>query len=163
MHLTVDVVLNMVDDIMHEVLFQGVVSNPFVGVDLRVAADFPQDFALQGIAAHVGNNLRTDFPHIAVKQAHDDSLVHMIALERAPFKLGHLCALTLVHVGESATDEGFVYFDSSATMAHLSNRFVLHEKSDAMEHEPCTLLSDLNVAGDLITTNSILAVSDKPS
>ena len=61
MHLAVDVFSNMVDHFMHEVLFQSVVANPLVGIDLRVAAYFAEDFTLQGIAAHVGDNLRPDF------------------------------------------------------------------------------------------------------
>src|SRR5271157_5992388 len=103
MHLAIDVAFDVVDHIMHEVLFQSVVANPLVGVDRRVAADFSQNFALQGIAANVCDNLRPHFSHVAVKHTHDDSLVHVVALECAAFDFGHLCALALVHVGDSST------------------------------------------------------------
>src|SRR5271157_709778 len=162
MHLAIDVAFDVVDHIMHEVLFQSVVANPLVGVDRRVAADFSQNFALQGIAANVWDNLRPHFSHVAVKHTHDDSLVHVVALECAAFDFGHLCALALVHVGDSSTNKGFVYLDSAATFAHLSDRFILHGKTNSVQHEPCSLLCDLQIAGYFVATDTILAVGDEP-
>src|ERR1019366_620331 len=162
MHLAVHITFNVVNDIMHELFTQSVIANPLVGIDLRVAADFPQNFALQGIAPHIRHNLGAYFAEIAVKHPHNDTLVHVVALELPTFDLSHSRLLAFVHVGNAATNEGFIYFDRATTFAHLSNRFVLHCQTNSMEHEPCGLLSDLHVAGDLVTTNAILAVSDEP-
>src|ERR1039458_8164974 len=131
MHLAVHIAFNVVNDIMHELLTQSVVTNPLVGVDLRVATDFTQDFALQGIAANVGNDLRPDFAHVTVKHSHDAGLVHVVALERLAFGRGWSCLLAFVHVGNAAPDKGFVYFNRASTFAHLSSELVLHSKTNA--------------------------------
>src|ERR1039458_5027740 len=164
MHLAVDIVLDMVDHIMHEVLFQGVVTNPLVGVYLRVATYFAEDFTLQSVAPDVGNNLCTNFAHVTVKHPHDDGFIHVVALECAALNLGHLCTLALVHVGNASTNKGFVYLDWASTITHLlAKGIVLHEQADSMQHEPCALLSHLHVAGDLVAADTVLAIGDRKS
>jgi hypothetical protein len=68
-----------------------------------------------------------------------------------------------MHESGSAADESFVNFDFAALPAHLHKRIILHCQTDAMKHEPCRLLSDAEIAGDFVGTDSILAIGDHPN
>lgn len=64
-----------------------------------------------------------------------------------------------MHVAGLAADKGFINFDLAA---QLPCRTVLQSQTTAMHHEPCGLLGDAKCTGDLIGTNSILAVNQHP-
>lgn len=68
-------------------------------------------------------------------------------------------ALVLVHETRFATDEGLINFDFAR---QLSSILALHCKSDAMEHEPRSLLSYAYGAMNLPRTNPVLTVCDHP-
>ena len=65
-----------------------------------------------------------------------------------------------MHVPRFPADEGFVNFDFAVEFA--SKELVLHCQSDSMQHEPCRLLSDLEVASNFITADAVLAVREHP-
>src|SRR5581483_11243265 len=88
--------------------------------------------------------------------------IHVVASEGLALNLGHPHFLGFVHVLDASTHEGFVYFDSASTVADLPNGFVLHGETNAVEHEPCSLLRDLQVAGNFVAANTVLAISDEP-
>ncbi|HUL35370.1 MAG TPA: hypothetical protein VL128_15905, partial [Candidatus Eisenbacteria bacterium] len=71
--------------------------------------------------------------------------------------------LVSVHESGSAANESFVYFDFAIGTAEFQERAILHCKSDAMEHEPCGLLSDAKCAANLVRANAILAVCNHPN
>src|SRR5436190_2671748 len=68
--------------------------------------------------------------------------------------------LIKVHVPSLAADKGFIHFNVTAQF--VPRGFVLHGETNAMEHEPCGLLGDLNILGDFVAADSIFAVSDHP-
>src|SRR6185437_10581350 len=70
-------------------------------------------------------------------------------------------ALTDVHVPRFAADESFIHFDFSGEFA--TKEIILHGKPDAMKHEPRRLLSYFDIPRNLVTADSIFAVSDQPS
>jgi len=53
-----------------------------------------------------------------------------------------------------AADVGFVYLHMAA---ELAAGFVLHGKSDPVQHEPCRLLSDADGSGEFIAANAVLS------
>lgn len=62
-----------------------------------------------------------------------------------------------------AADVGFIDFDRSAiTSAHLRKRTALHRFANAMEHEPCGLLSHSNSAMKFIARDAVLATANHP-
>ena len=64
-----------------------------------------------------------------------------LVIVRLPRPVMRRCLYALVHVSRFAADESFVHFDFAAEFA--AEEFILHGKPDAVEHEPCGLLSDL--------------------
>jgi hypothetical protein len=55
--------------------------------------------------------------------------------------------------------ESFIRFNVAGQLGECA---VLHGQANTMEHEPCGFLSHLKVAGDLVGTDSVLAVDDQP-
>lgn len=75
-------------------------------------------------------------------------------------------AVTLadMHVSGLTSDEGFIDFNASATIAtQLHRGAVLHGLSDAVEHEPCRFLSDAEGAGNFARANATLSSGDDPN
>src|ERR1035438_2497681 len=56
----VNVPLGMVDELMHEFLFEFVVGHKIVGIDSGAVFDVAEDFVLQDFAAGVRDNLSAD-------------------------------------------------------------------------------------------------------
>jgi hypothetical protein len=69
-------------------------------------------------------------------------------------------AFVEVHIASLPANEGFIHLNVTAEFA--SRDFVLHGETNAVEHEPCGLLSNLNVFGDFVATDSVFAVGDHP-
>lgn len=80
-------------------------------------------------------------------------------LVHAASAVNPLGALALVHVARLAAYHAFVYFHFVRQLAAL---VILHSQPDAMEHEPCGFLSDLDRAGKLPRANPVLAVGEQP-
>ena len=72
-------------------------------------------------------------------------------------------ANVLVHETCRATDEGFVHFDLATRPSHFHQGTRLHRQTDAVEHEPCGLLSDAQSAVDFVAANSVLAIGNHPN
>jgi len=68
----------------------------------------------------------------------------------------------LVHVAGFAADEGFVNFYFFAVSTEFHKRLGLDSKPDAMEHEPCSLLSDSQSAVNLVRADAVLAANQQP-
>jgi hypothetical protein len=65
-----------------------------------------------------------------------------------------------VHITSLAADERFI--DFNVTRHLFEKRSALHRETDAMVHEPRSLLRDAKRAGDLVTANAVFAVHDHP-
>ena len=64
-----------------------------------------------------------------------------------------------VHVTRYSADEGFVCFNRSG---HLVDAASVHRVPKTLQHEPSGLLSNAKIAGDLVGTDSVFAVSKQP-
>ena len=87
------------------------------------------------------------------KQAHDCDFADS---SRAN-SLGFLPAL--VHEPRGSADVGFVGLN---VVLQSVERLVLQGQPDAMIHEPCGLLGDMEIAANLVGTDTVLAVDHHP-
>src|ERR1700694_1551463 len=111
--LSANVGLNMIDNLMHEPRLESIVSGGIVGIEFGFLVYMGQDFSLQGLALHVGNNLGTNFAGITVKKTHDDGFPKCsTALVVTHFLVG-------VHVLNSTANKSFVSFYGSTIAAEL--------------------------------------------
>jgi len=115
---------------------------------------------LQAVATHVRNDLQTHLAWlivalVALQQPHDGDLTSDATL--ATFE--HASFPVLVHVTTATTDEGFVSFNVPAELAAAG---ILHGESNAVQHEPCGLLSDADSFGEFVATDAVLAIGDQP-
>ena len=69
------------------------------------------------------------------------------------------CAALTVHVARFAADERLI--DLNLT-GQLRSRLIPHDVTDAMQHEPCSLLSNSQIAGDFARTNPVTTVGNQP-
>ena len=76
----------------------------------------------------------------------------------------HTLSAGLVHVPCLAADESLINLDLAVrpTAELAASALVLQSKTDAMQHEPCRLLSYSDSSGDLVRTNPIAAIGDHP-
>src|SRR5580704_1180389 len=110
---------------------------------------------LNGWLASIRNYGSADLS-VALQHSGDDGLTKVV-------KLASLVPLALMHVSRLAADHGFVRLNRAAGSADLSAcGFILHCKANPVEHKPCSLLGNAKIAGDLTTTNSVLAPGEQP-
>lgn len=69
-------------------------------------------------------------------------------------------AFAQMHISRLAADEGFVHFNLSAEF--LSEEMIMPGQSEALEHEPCGLLSDPEATGNFATADTLLAIDQHP-
>jgi len=153
MDLPMNVAFGVVDNLVDEVLVQPLIGEKRIGVDRAASGDMLSDFTLYGVFTPIRNYRRADLA-AALQDSHDRSFVLGASFSDAD------PALVLVHEASRATDESFVHFDFATD---FPEGFVLQGKADAMEHEPCGLLGDLESAAYFVGTDSVLTVSEHPS
>jgi hypothetical protein len=151
---TVNVLSRVIYDLMRVVAGQSIVGLKSIGIESSASLYVSVDFCLQFFFLAARNHTCANLP-ATLKNSHDGSLV-LGACASDP-----ALPLTDVHVPRFAADEGFIYFDFAAELG--PKEVVLHRKANPMQHEPCRLLGNLHVTGNLVATNAILAVSDHPS
>src|SRR5207253_2479792 len=144
----------MVDYFMRIMSVKSTVRKQRVGIECRSRIDVLLHFALQRVLASIRNYHSADLPP-AFEESHHRDLILGSGSGNTASPLCH------VHVTSLAADEGFVRLDFAGKLA--SKEIILHNQSDAMEHEPCGLLSDFQVTRNFVTADSVLTVSDKPS
>ncbi len=151
-NLTVNVGHSMVDDLV------GVLSRkPFVGFQLVAVKrgarlDVLLNFGLESLLLSIVDNSSSDFP-ATLQDSHHCGFIFRPAAGDASLPLCNM------HVACLAADEGFIDFDFSG---ELYKRIRLHGLAYAMEHEPCRLLSNVQVTRNFVRTDSVLAVCNHP-
>ena len=136
---------------------QAIIGLERVGVDVRTGLDVRPDFRRECDAsgvryvlnAHTGVTIRA----VAFQEPHDGALV----LAACAGDLGG--ALVGVHEARFSTDERFIGLDLASELVEGA---ALHGEPDAVQHEPCGLLGDMDPARDLIGTDPVLRVADQP-
>jgi hypothetical protein len=141
----------MIDDCVIIVLGQSFIRTQFITENRGTGFDVLADRFLKFLPATFINVHRADFP-VAFDHTKDDCFVSPAGA------VNFLCSFVLVHVARLAADEGLIDFHLAAQLAAVT----LHREADAMEHEPCGLLSDANRPVKLPRANPILIVYDQP-
>jgi hypothetical protein len=152
--IAVHVALRVIDHLMDIIRVQTIVRAPSIGENVRPTLDIFANESLECRAARIGNVTQANFLGFAIQQSHDHGLA-----ATSSASAGDLRFLVLVHEASSAADERLVNLE-------VANRFfkgaVLHRLADAVEHEPCALLSDAQGARHFARANTILAVGNQP-
>jgi len=148
------VLSRMVNNLVRVIGSQTFIRLQGIGVESRVSGDVLANFILQNFLTTARNDSGANFAALALTDSHDRSFIFAASASDAAL------ALRDVHVPSLAADEGFVHFDFAANFR--TEEIILHRKANALQHEPCGLLGNFHIAGDLVAANSILAVSKHP-
>jgi hypothetical protein len=148
----VDVLDSVIDDRMGILASQSLIGEKGIGVESSTSLNMLLYFRLESGLLAVCNDNCLDLA-ATLQDTHDGSFI--------------LCACSgdaasldaQVHIAGLAADESFVSFHFAG---QLIAGVVLQSEADAVEHEPCTLLSDSESAGHLAGTNAVLAVAENP-
>src|SRR5581483_7253687 len=68
-----------------------------------------------------------------------------------------------VDVTGLSSNESLIHFDVLSVTAEFAKGFILHSETDAMHHEPCSLLGDFHISRDFVGADSVFAVRKHPS
>jgi hypothetical protein len=131
---------------------QPVINQMLIGHHAGTSADVATDVALQCGLVTVRDSHRSDLPRLSFKQSEDNSLTEVGTS-------AHLLAATNMHITSLAADESLVRLDFAR---HFVDSSVMHRVPDALEHEPCRCLSHLEIAANLVTTDTVFAVCQEP-
>src|SRR5581483_11615746 len=151
------ILVGMINDLVLIRIMEACISAKFVGVEngshLDVLVHHGLDGRAQAIFNDLGANLSTPF-----QESHYCSLVIVDAACDAAL------LDTQMHVACFAADIGFIYFDAFTIATEFgTEELILQSKTNAMQHEPCALLSNAKVACNFVAADSVLAVSQHPS
>src|SRR5207253_7664580 len=131
-------VLNCVVNYLMLVLVgQSRVSAVCVSVERRSSFDVLLNHWLQAGLVAISHDLSTNLS-TTLNESHDGTFIVLNTSTDAAL------LYILVHVSRFPADVSFVYFNfASAAAKFASKEIVLHGETDAMQHEPCRLLSYL--------------------
>jgi|SRR6266850_146366 len=110
---------------------------------------------MQSFLATVGNDSSADFS-ATLHDAENWSFVLAASGGDSPM------VFVGVHESSRTANESFIYFYFASRPTDFQKRAGLHGETDAMQHEPCGLLSDAKGAAYFVGTNPIFAIGNHP-
>ena len=128
-----------------------------IGVQFGATLHHLADLGVDRVLAAESDVVCVNSASLAVQQSEHDSLTVRAGSDSAtaaPFQF-----LVVVHEPRCAADEGFVRFDNSG---HLVNGPAMHRVANSLKHKPCSRLRHLQILGNLVAADPILAVRQKP-
>ena len=152
MNATVNVLDSVIDNAMGVCSGKALIGEQGVSVESGTRFDMLFDFSLQCRLAAIRNHGRANLA-TTLQDAHDSRLVLRARACDAPRPLVD------VHVAGLAPDESFVSLDFAR---ELDGRVVMHDGTNAVEHEPCRLLRHTDGAMEFVAGNTVLAVANHP-
>jgi hypothetical protein len=155
--LAVNVLLRMVDYLMCEILIvQSLIGHKRIGINRAVRLYVFANLTLKLIFA-IGRQNNSANVSATLQHAERDNLIALSALANfVPV------ALVAVHVASLAADESFVYFYFLPVSAEFDEIFVVHRKTNPLEHEPRRLLRNAEGTRYFVRANPVLAVGKHP-
>src|ERR1035437_6005533 len=153
-HAAIYVLCGVVNDLMRVIRCQSIVGHERIAVKRSASGYMLAYFLLQYSLTTAGNNGSTNLS-AALQDAHDGGLV------LRPGASDPALALTQVHVACLTADESFIYLNFAAKFG--TEEIVLHRKANPLQHEPSRFLGNSHVLGNLVATDTVLAVSEHPS
>src|SRR5438874_13057991 len=121
---------------------QPLVGHERIRVESRSSGDVLAYFLLQHSLATARNNGSTNLS-APFQDAYDSGFVFgASSSDAAP-------ALADVHISCFSSNKSLVHFNFAAEFG--AEKFILHRKTNPLEHEPCGLLANSHVLGNLVT------------
>lgn len=151
-NVAVDVRFRMVDYLMC-VFVQIIVGFQRVGVEFRTWCNVLANLFVKVMLSARANYRSVHLPGFTVKQTEYNRLAHGSA------SVNLFTPFVGVHEASRAADETFIGLNCAR---HFVDGPSVHCMANPLEHKPCSGLGNLQVAGDLIRTNTVLAVRQKP-
>jgi len=152
----VNVVLKVIDDLVHVVGIHSEICGVLICVENRASVDAIEDGVAQCYFATVRNNASADLA-ITFQHPHDDRFAPIFFAA-----VLHPLAANLMHVARLATDESLINFNFRTRTTEFHKRLVLKSKPKALQHKPCRLLGDAKRSVNLHTGDAILAIDKHP-
>src|SRR5712692_1095579 len=156
MHSPVNVLLGVVHDVMHVTPVEKIVSRCAVGIDGRAILYLLKNLCLQSVPLHIGHYFGANFTSVTIKHS-DDSSFTVVCSGLLVSK-----SAVFVHIERLPADIGFVHFNAIATSTNLEQGLVFHGNTNAMQHEPCGLLSYADGATNFVAAHAVLAIAEHP-
>lgn len=153
--LSMNISLGMIDNLMSIVSRQESIRAEVVRINRSSSGNMFADFSDDCVFLAVSNDAGTDFSTPFQHAEYGGLALHATGDDTAAANVN-------VHESGSATDEGLVYFNLTATTTHLEEGTSLHCQADAVKHKPRRLLGNAKHAANFIRTNTVLAVGDHP-
>jgi hypothetical protein len=147
------VLFSVVDDLMYELLIKAPICHEFVSENVRAGGHVRVNLAMQCFLITVFDHGSLNFA-AALEHSHHDGLTVWAS------SLNFLSPFCGVHVSRLASDEAFVDFNFSIEQPAALR---LKAKADAREHEPCSLLTNPQIACNLVAADSVLAIREQPN
>ena len=152
MNLPVNVLFGMVNDSVSVFLSKSIIGFQGIGIESRAGFNMLSYLSMESSTFAV-SDYHSAHLAAALKCSEHDGLVFSASASDAPF------AFIKVHIPRFAADESFVHFDMTAQFA---KGFILQSQTNAMQHEPCSLLGNAEIAGEFARTDAILAIREQP-
>lgn len=155
MDIPLDVGFGVVDELVDVVGLQPKVGDCLIAEDVRARFNVLFDVASQiPSVVRPGENLGTN-----LASSLQDSLNASLTGSASTFALERPLLPVLVYIPSLAADVGLIDLDLSR---EHGSAFVLHGKSNPVEHEPSGLLGDADSAVEFVGTDAVLAVGNHP-
>src|SRR5579871_1939944 len=145
----INIPLSVIDYLVLVVPIHAVIGAQFIGVKLSAFLDVIFDRPVDLPLTAKRNGLSADLSGFSFEQSKHDSFTKAVPTV-------YLTRLLIgMHVAGRSTDIGFVGFDRTS---HFVDAALMLGVADTMQHEPCSLLRDTQIAGDFVRRNAVLAV-----
>jgi hypothetical protein len=142
----------MIDNLV-SVLIEAIVGLQRIRVEFRTRLNVLSNFLVDVVLSSCVHNGRAYLSGFAAEQSEHDGL----AIRSASANL--LLTPVLVHVPSLAADQRLIRLNRARHPVDASG---VHRVPDPLQHEPSSLLRYLQIAGNLVTADSILAVRQHP-
>jgi len=149
----------VIDCVMDKFSIQPLVGLQFIGVECRAFFNVVFYLLVQCVLSDIRDNSGLDFAGFLFRSPLQDTRNNRLANRAASLNaFAELCPF--VHVLGFPADIGFIGFYFPA---EFFKRARLHSCADSVKHEPCSLLSDTNGAGNLTGANPVFGVCNHPN
>src|SRR6266568_1235495 len=156
MYAAIHVLRSVVNNLVSVIGCQSFIREQGVSIERRASFHVLANFRLQCILAAIRHDGSANLSP-ALHDSYDSGLVLPACSGDAPLTFAQ------VHVSSLAADERFIDFDFATIATEFAAKeLILQGKPNAMEHEPCGLLGNLEIAGNFVATDSVLAVRKHP-
>lgn len=151
-HFPAYVSFGMVNDLVDVITVESPISLAIICGQVRAGSDVLFHYHVQRVSFAVRRNFRS---YVAAPLKDSDH--NCLATKAAPVDS---FPLVFVHETGLTADKSFICFDVPGEFSLEAAR--LHCFANAVQHEPCGLLGDSEITGNLVGTDTVLAIGNHP-